>query len=223
MICFVIAIDGEAAPVIVNIEGAAQEIIYGKKVYSGTLCGDDARVIVCGVGKVNAALGATLAVERYKADAIINIGTAGALNNSMRVGGIYAVSHAAEYDFDLRQINGTAIGVLNEFEERWLPLDVAGEYEPKKLASGDRFSDDASDYKLLAEEFCADLRDMEGAAVAHVCAHTKTPLFIFKAVSDIAGSGSTTEQYSHNIALCFKNIEKNICGIYEAALKKLHK
>lgn len=216
MICFVIALDGEAAPVLANMDVSSQEMIFSKKVYHGTLCGKKACVIVCGVGKVNAALGAALAADRFAADAIINIGTAGALNASMNVGGIYGVNMAAEYDFDLCSINGTQQGVLNEFSERWLALDAAEGYTYKKLATGDRFNDDADDYRLLTEDFGADLRDMEGAAIAHVCAHTKTPLYIFKAVSDVAGSGNTTEQYMRNIELCYKNTQEEICNIFEA-------
>ena len=221
MICFVIALEGEAAPVVANMQDAGHEIVYNKKVYSGKLCGEDVRVIICGVGKVNAALGTAMAVGRYGAEAIINAGTAGALNASMQVGGIYAVGRAAEYDFDLRQINGTAMGVLNEFEDRWLTLPVADGYAVKKLATGDRFNDDIADFKMLTGDFKADLRDMEGAAMAHVCAHTGTPLFMFKTVSDIAGSGSTTEQYGRNIALCYKNLESETKDIFNAAIQKL--
>ena len=220
MICFVIALDGEAAPVLANMQDIAREDIYGKKVYSGKLCGDEVRVLVCGVGKVNAACAAMLAIDRFKADAIINIGTAGALNHLMEIGGIYPVSHAAQYDFDLKQINGTDIGVLNEFSERWLPLACTGE-GGKKVATGDRFNDDRADFFMLRDDFCADLRDIECGAAAQVCAHAKVPLYAFKVVSDVAGSGSTTEQYCDNIALCYKNIERDICGIYAAVLQNL--
>ena len=221
MICFVIALDGEAAPVIKNMQGVQMQLIHGKKVYSGTLCGDEMRLIVCGVGKVNAAACAMLACERFKAEAIINIGTAGALRGGMNVGEIFPVSQAAEYDFDLCKINGTAIGVLNEFDERWLPLASTDGRECKKLATGDRFNGDKADYNLLTKDFGADLRDMEGAAIAHVCAHSGIPLFCYKVVSDVAGS--TTEQYLKNIALCYQNTEHEICGIYGAVASKIKK
>ena len=221
MICFVIALDGEAEPVLANMQGVEREIVCNKKVYRGKMCGEEARVIVCGVGKVNAAMGATLAVAKYNAEAIINAGTAGALNGTMRVGDIYAVECAAEYDYDLRQKNGTEMGGINEFEERWMHLPVAEGYAIKKLATGDRFNDDRADYLMLTDDFKADLRDMEGGAIAHVCAHTGTPLYIFKAVSDIAGSGSTTEQYGHNIELCYKNLKRDTRKIFQAVLNAI--
>ena len=223
MICFVIALDGEAEPVLANIKNAQMQLVYGKKVYFGEMCGDEVRLIVCGVGKVNAAAATMLAVERYRADAIINIGTAGALHAGLPVGSICAVTHAAEYDFDLCAINGTEMGVLNEFTERWLPLERAGAYTPVRLATGDRFNDDRKDYEMLTQDFKADLRDMEGAAVAHVCAHTKTPAYLYKAVSDVAGSGSTADQYSKNIALCYQNTGLEICKIYRAVKESVGK
>ena len=111
--------------------------------------------------------------------------------------------------------------MLNEFDERWLPLASTDGRECKKLATGDRFNDDKADYNLLTKDFGADLRDMEGAAIAHVCAHSGIPLFCYKVVSDVAGS--TTEQYLKNIALCYQNTEHEICGIYGAVASKIKK
>ncbi len=221
MICFVIALEDEAAPVLANMTDVRAGLALNKKVYSGKLCGEETRVIVCGVGKVNAAMGATMAAACAGASAVINIGTAGALGPSMRVGDIYAVSHAAEYDYDLRQINGTQAGVLDDLGVRWIPLETADGYTAKKLATGDRFNDDRADYLMLTEDFKADLRDMEGAAVAHACAYAGVPPFGFKVVSDVAGSGSTTDQYQKNVALCYENIRRETCAIFRAVRNKI--
>ena len=223
MINFVIAMDSEAAPVLANMQDVREQKICGKKVYLGTICGEEACVFVCGVGKVDAACGAFLAADRFGAEAIINAGVAGALNQSMQVGAIYAISHACQYDFDLVQLNGTPIGTLNEFEERWIPLATAGDYPLKKLASGDRFNDDRRDFLLLTEDFGADIRDMEGGAIAQACVHAGIPFYSFKAISDVAGSGSTTEQYIKNTALCADNLKHSICGIYADVRADLNK
>lgn len=215
MINFVIAMDSEAAPVLANMQDVREQKICGKKVYLGTICGEEACVIVCGVGKVNAACGAFLAADRFGAEAIINAGVAGALNQSMQVGAIYAISHACQYDFDLVQLNGTPIGTLNEFEERWIPLATAGDYPLKKLASGDRFNDSPADFELLTKELEADIRDMECGAIAQACMHAGVKLYSFKAISDRAGSGSTTEQYMDNLATCNANMTQAIPHIFE--------
>ena len=45
----------------------------------------------------------------------------------------------------------------------------------------------------------ADLRDMEGGAIAHVALRAGVPCRMLKSVSDVAGSGSTTDQYLANL------------------------
>lgn len=220
-ICFVIAMKSEAAPITDCMQGVQENTLCGRAVYGGRLCGEETHVIVCGVGKVNAACGAQIAADLLGAAAIINIGFAGALNSSMEVGGIYAIEYACQYDFDLVQLNGTPMGTLNEFEDRWLPLAVTGGYQRKKLATGDRFNDDRRDYILLTDGFGADIRDMEGGAIAQACINAGVACFIFKAISDVAGSGSTTEQFTHNLEMCTDKLERNICGIYTSVKQEL--
>ena len=184
----------------------------GKRVLTGELYGVRCGVVVCGVGKVNAAMGTQIAIDELGAEVIINIGYAGGLNGSLEVGKIYEISHAVQYDFDLTQLNGTKIGTLDECKENFLALDALSLYPLKKLATGDRFNDSAEDFKLLTE-LGADIRDMEGAAVAQVCMHAKVELRAYKVISDLAGSGSTTEQYMKNLAVCADTLKRELKNI----------
>lgn len=216
MKCFVIAMAREAAPVIKHMEIANDYSVCGKRVVCGKLYGKEAAVIVCGVGKVNAACGAQLAADKLGADAIINIGVAGGLNANTRVAQIYCIDSAVQYDFDLTQLNGTPLGTLDECEKNYLPLCVAGGYESKKLATGDRFNDSAEDYNTLTKTLEADVRDMEGGAVAQACMHAGVKCYCYKIISDAAGSGSTTEQYKANLSLCFETLERELENIISA-------
>ena len=58
MICFVIAMEKEARPVIDAMAKKTEKTVYGKTVVTGELFGKNISVIICGVGKVNAACGA---------------------------------------------------------------------------------------------------------------------------------------------------------------------
>ncbi|MGV3346785.1 5'-methylthioadenosine/S-adenosylhomocysteine nucleosidase, partial [Enterobacteriaceae bacterium LUAb1] len=51
--------------------------IAGCEIYSGTLNGMEVALLKSGIGKVAAALGTTLLLERYKPDIVINTGSAG--------------------------------------------------------------------------------------------------------------------------------------------------
>ena len=216
MKCFVIAMEKEARPIIGAMDLEREITFCGKKLITGKLFGKSTGLVICGVGKVNAAMGTQIAIDELGADAVINLGVAGGLNEGVKVGEIYSVSHAVQYDFDLTQLNGTQIGTLDECTENYLSLTVGGNYPAKRLATGDRFNDSKQDYKLLTEILHADIRDMEGAAVAQVCMHAAIPCYEFKIISDLAGSGSTTEQYLNNLSLCFKTLERELKNITEA-------
>lgn len=207
--------DKEAQPVLnaINIE---RDITYcGKRLVTGKLSGESIGIVICGVGKVNAACGTQIAIDELGADVIINVGVAGGLNGGVKVGEIYAISNVVQYDFDLSQLNGTKIGTLDECSENYLPLALSNGYPTKKLATGDRFNDSKQDYRLLTEVLHADVRDMECGAIAQVCMHANVPCYSFKIISDLAGSGSTTDQYLKNLSLCFKTLERELKNIME--------
>ena len=214
MIVFVIAMASEAQCVLANMENVKERVACSKKVYEGTLCGQETAVIVTNVGKVNAACGAQYAIDILGADAIINIGVAGALKADMAVGEIYGISGAVQYDYDLAQLNGTCIGVLNEFSEAYLPLNTLPLYPLKKLGTGDRFNDSREDFLTLTQTLGADIRDMEGGAIAQVCTHAGVKYYSFKGISDVAGSSSTTEQYLANLKSCLEKLTGEIKKIF---------
>lgn len=213
MKAFVIAMANEAECVISATDVKKEEKICGKRVIFGTLFKNDIAVIISGVGKVNAASAAQIAIDKLGADEIINWGVAGGLNDGTLVGRTYSVSAAVQYDFDLAQLNGTAIGTLNECAENYLPLAADENFPQRKLGTGDRFNDSPADFKLLTEVLGADIRDMEGGAIAQVCMHANVKCREYKTISDVAGSGSTTDQYLKNLELCFKEFKARIKDI----------
>ena len=200
----------EAQPLIEAMQNLTVSTVHGKNVYSGKLFGSNTHIVVCGVGKVNAACGAQYAISELKADELVNIGVAGGLNESVKIGEIYSVERAVQYDFDLSELNGTAIGTLDECKENYLPLTVDNDFPARKLATGDRFNDSISDYELLTNTLNADIRDMECGAIAQVCMHAGVKLSAYKIISDLAKSGSTTQQYLNNLELCFSSLKANL-------------
>lgn len=215
MICFVIAMEKEAEPLLRHTDIQRDYTACGRRVVCGELFGESVSVIICGVGKVNAACGAQYAIDNFNPDVIVNLGVAGGLNNSLTVGGIYSISRAVQYDFDLTQLNGTAIGTLDEYTENYLPLTSDKRYPLKKLATGDRFNDSPDDYSLLTDTLGADIRDMECGAIAQTCLHANKKYMSYKIISDLSGSGSTTEQYLNNLSLCFNTLERELENIID--------
>lgn len=202
MKAFVIAMDNEAQTVIDNLTVVSIEHLYGRRVVRGKLNGDDAVVVISGIGIANAASATQLALS-FSPDAIYNVGVVGGLEKSMNVGDLYEVESAVQYDFDLTQINGTEFGTLNERNSPYIPFSPKGRYPAKILGSGDRFNDSKEDNALLVR-LGAGIRDMEGAAIANVCEKAGVTCHALKCISDVYGNGSTTEQYLDNLAKCMK-------------------
>ena len=174
------------------------------------------RLYIAGIGKVNAAAATQKAICEG-AEEVWNIGLCGGFGDDIEVGDIYGVESATEYDFDLAKINGVSIGVLDGFDTPYLHCckpQVLRENPPKWfkgwriLATGDRFNDSEADHELITKTLCASLRDMEGAAVAHVCKLAGVKCVSLKCVSDVAGRGAMTGQYLDNRARCLVGLSQ---------------
>ena len=200
---FVIAMNNEAECVVSNLENAVESTLFGRRIVRGTLNGEDALVVVSGVGKSNAAAATQLAIQKTGTKRIFNLGVSGGLDPAMKVGEIYEVADAVQYDFDLVQINGTEMGTLNERDTPFIPCKAEGRFAAKTLGTGDRFNDNADDSALL-KKLGASLRDMEGAAIAHVCETAGVEFVSYKCISDVEGSGSMPEQYMENLKKCLE-------------------
>ncbi len=216
MIGVVIALQSEAEILLQDMKINSSLKISGKTVYLGRAYGKETAVCVCGVGKVNAALGTQLLVSKFDVKKLLNFGVAGGLNEDTELCAVYQIAEAVQFDFDLTQLNGTKIGTLDEYQENYLPLNALRIDLPmKKLGTSDRFNDSPDDYRLLTEELAADIRDMEGAAIVQAAYAAELPVFSVKAISDVAGSGSTTEQFLINKDKALQNLKGYLPVIFE--------
>ena len=165
---------------------------------------DGDRLYVSGVGKVNAAAAAQKAIDAG-ADEILNCGVAGGLDPAMEVGDACEISQAVEYDFDLTMINGTRIGTHNERTTPYFDCRTSGRFPARILATGDRFTNDERDVTVPLE-LGATVKDMEGAAIAHVCELNGVPCRMLKCISDVHGKGAMTGQYKDNLAKALRSL-----------------
>ena len=167
---------------------------------------DGDRLYVSGVGKVNAAAAAQKAIDAG-AEEILNCGVAGGLDPEMEVGDACEISQAVEYDFDLTLINGTRLGTHNERETPFFDCRTTGKFPARILATGDRFTNDERDVTDPLG-LGATVKDMEGAAIAHVCELNGVPCRMLKCISDVHGKGAMTGQYKDNLAKALQSLAK---------------
>lgn len=206
---FVIAMEFEADAVLRHMTEVVRTEERGRIVCQGKFRGESAAVVICGLGKVNAAAGTQYAIDRFSPERIINIGVAGGLDPSMRVGEVCTVTRCFQCDFDLSEINGTPKGTPDEYTSPYFELASSGFGRPGDVlrsvivSTGDSFVNDDDDLDFVFGEMGATLRDMELAAIAHVCRRAGVICCALKAVSDVhvPGNPPPISQYKANLKL----------------------
>ena len=145
-------------------------------------------LLVCGPGKVNAALAVSRMLAGTRPSEVINLGTAGSLRDGLR--GTHQVGRVSQHDFDEKAIFELT-GI--EYGE---PLGLG---EGPVLTTGDTFVADSATRARLAES--ADLVDMEGYAIASAAAAFGVPVRLVKHVSD-DGDEQAVRSWSESVEAC---------------------
>ncbi len=186
--------------------------LYGKEITRGKFEGIPYTLILSGVGKSNAAAATMLALS-LGATRILNIGVAGGLTPKAKIGSALQINRAVQFDFDLSAINHTPVGTLDEYQSPYFSLEKKSDkFLSATLASADRFGCGHEDDAVL-QELGADVRDMEGAAIAHIAFAAGVPCFSLKAISDNAGENSPLE-YSENLQTALDALTKSLKDIF---------
>lgn len=208
------AMQKEADALLAKAEIRKEFTQFGKKLWEGEACGVPFTLIVTGVGKTNAAASAMLAIARG-ADRLLNIGVAGGITPRAKIGSLWQIDRAVQYDFDLSTINGTPVGTLDEYQTPYLPLRTGGKFPTATLATADSFASGQDDMALL-DSLGADVRDMEGAAIAHIAYAAGVPCTMFKSISDNAREESVRE-YRENMLIALGALSESLPKILEEA------
>ena len=214
MLYILAAMQKEADAFLAKAEIRKEFTQFGKKLWEGEACGVPFTLIVTGVGKTNAAAGAMLAIARG-ADRLLNIGVAGGITPRAKIGSLWQIDRAVQYDFDLSTINGTPVGTLDEYQTPYLPLRTGGKFPTATLATADSFASGQDDMALL-DSLGADVRDMEGAAIAHIAYAAGVPCTMFKSISDNAREESVRE-YRENMLIALGALSESLPKILEEA------
>lgn len=199
MIGIICAMQIEADGIIALCENVKTTTHAKMKFTLGTLHGRDVCIVVCGVGKVNAAMCALMLIEKYKPDLVLNSGVAGSLSPIVGIGDIVVATKSVEHD-----MNGTALGdkqgeitfpdgnmMFFECDKQASTLlaAICKEIPDTKvaqgiIASGDIFVSDRKQRFKINDRFGALACEMEGAAIGHVCVRCEVPYGIIRAISD---------------------------------------
>jgi len=176
--------------------------IAGCEIYTGTLNGVDVALLKSGIGKVSAAMGATLLLEHCKPDVIINTGSAGGLAPSLQVGDIVVSDEVRYHDADVTAFGyeyGQMAGCPAAFKADEKLIAAAQEtIEQPKLdavrglvVSGDAFINGSVNLAKIRHNFPQAIAvEMEATAIGHVCYNFGVPFVVVRAISDVADQQS---------------------------------
>ena len=164
------------------------------KFYEGTLGEMNVTALFSGVCKVNAAIAAQILIDDFHIDMMVNAGTAGGMDESIRLFDTVITEQSAYHDVDEE--------ILTEFHP-WMKtvyfpsdtglIQIARQYSSVsphpiyfgKTVTGEQFIEDENRDKIN-NKFSPLCTDMETASIAHVCYVNHIPFIAVRTITDTA-------------------------------------
>ena len=198
--------------------------IFDLSFYEGIINGVYCVMVRSGVGKVNAARATQILIDNIKVDYIFNIGVAGGISKSLKVGDIVIGEKLVQHDFDITAFNHDKgyipeIGVYIQTDDYLFRLannvlksDDKINIVSGVISSGDIFCTEVKMGQKINSKFNALCVEMEGASIAQICYLNHIPSLVLRSISDTPNNDNviTYEEFlkysSKNIAYAMSKI-----------------
>ena len=176
----------------------------------GRVGGNEIILRQCGIGKVNAALGAAELIRAFSPDAMVSTGVAGGIDCCLGVMDVVVSSSIVYHDVwcgmgcEYGQVQGMpAVFAADEAMCRAAEslnddADNRTRIHAGLICTGDQFITNRDELGKIKGNFPAGLAvDMESAAIAHTCHIYGVPFVSFRIISDTPGVDKHIEQYEN--------------------------
>ncbi len=191
------------------LEGTTAERRHHKDFIIGSIEGKEVVLQKCGIGKVNAAVGAVELIDNYYPDLIVSSGCAGGADTSLNVLDVVVASECAYHDaYCGDEVSyGQIIGMPARFKARREFIDKALALNGRQWAgnmsiragltvSGEWFVNSREKMQAILARFPeAAAVDMESCSIAQVCHIYKVPFVSFRIISDVPLRDTNASQY----------------------------
>lgn len=204
MIGIIAAMDEELEALLERTDVSRRDERFGIVFTFGTLAKRSIVFVKSGIGKINAAIAATLLIDRYACTRVLMTGVAGSAREDVAIGDLVLATQLVQHDVDATAF-GYADGQLPGMPERY-PTDEAMRRialeEARRLglvvregiiATGDAFVSDPPTLRAIAEAFDATAVEMESCALAQACLLAQVPLLVVRAISDKADESASQD------------------------------
>ena len=192
-----------------NIMDSIKEKKKKKKIfYIGNIDNIKVVLVKSNVGKVNSSRICQVLIDNFDIELIINVGTAGSVDNRLNIGDIVVANELVQYDFDVTPF-GRKLGEIENIgesikvHENLLNLFSDNVYKGV-IASGDKFIIDIKEKEKIRNNFKALCIDMESASIAQVCFLDKIPFIIIRSITDKL-DGSSKIEFETFLSMSSKN------------------
>jgi adenosylhomocysteine nucleosidase len=217
------AMQEELSAVLARMQDARCEIVAGRQFWQGQFHGHAVVAVLSGIGKVAAAITATVLIEKYQVQRILFTGVAGGLARHVKVGDVVVGAELLQHDMDASplfpQYEVPLVGRARFHADKAMTaclIESAKQALPQAqvhsglIISGDQFVSSASESQRLQANLSDALAvEMEGAALAQVCHAYGIPMAVVRTLSDRADDDAHTD---------FTKFVQDVASPYSAAI-----
>ncbi len=200
MIAIIAALKEELDNYRQSLKDEKTERIAGQDFFVGKLFDKEVVLSLCGVGKVHSAVAATIVIDRYKADYIINTGISGGITAKLLE--VVISTAGVQHDVDFSAIGDPLgyienIGVVIPAGKKLVEAFSAALPDAKKgiIASGDMFVASTERVQFIRDTFSADVVDCESAAILQVAYEAGVEAVALRVMSDNANEKASMSFY----------------------------
>lgn len=198
----IVAMEKELKLLLPLLENRQETVKNDVTFHIGTVNGNEVIAMQCGIGKVNAAMGALTLIDLFEPEIVINTGVAGGTGSDAGVLDVVIADRVAYHDFwclgeEWGQVPGCP-KFFNTVNFHLLDDNENPRIKRGLIASGDLFVSKPSEVEFIRSIY-PDVKavDMESAAIAQVC-HLKGVLFYcMRVISDTPGGADNISQYEN--------------------------
>jgi adenosylhomocysteine nucleosidase len=212
-----------------KLEDAKVSRVGPMEFYEGKLCGCDVVIVMCGVGKVHAAMCTQVLCSNFGVTHIVNTGVAGSLDAQLDICDVLVSTDAIQHDMDVTHL-GYDVGKVPGLDVQAFPADKMlmryayeasealrpGHTKVGRVATGDQFVNDKALKARIIETTGAKCTEMEGGAIAQVAYVNHVPFVILRAISDKADDSADLDYPTFE-----KLAAANCAAVTEALAKRL--
>ena len=191
------AIDKEMIEIKEKMKEINEINIYNLVFYEGKISNKECLLVKSGVGKVNSARTTQIMIDKLNVDIIINVGSAGGINDKLNIEDIVIGDKLVQYDFDASDFGyekGEICKTGKYFyaDKRLIKLCIESIKELNTtsniviggIGTADLFCSNPEKAIQIRNEFDVECVEMEGASIAQVAYLSNIPFLVIRTISD---------------------------------------